>query len=83
MKRKFLQSIDSNTPPETLALLATDDEYGVRFHVARNPNTPLKTLATLATDKDHLIRHAAARNSNATDFIQRVFLMTEAKYANN
>ena len=41
-----------NTSPETLALLAKDEEYDIRREVAVNPNTPLKTLALLANDKD-------------------------------
>jgi hypothetical protein len=71
-----------NTPSETLALLATDEDSWVRDGVATNPNTPLKTLAILATDEDWHVRYVAAHNPSATDFVQRVYLMTEAKYKN-
>jgi hypothetical protein len=75
-------AVDPNTPPETLAILSTNMAWSVRWYVADNPNTPLKTLAQLATDEDHRVRYCAARNSSATDFIQRVYLMTEAKEKN-
>ena len=62
-------AINPNTPPETLALLATDKDYGVRWRVANNPNTSPETLALLTTDKDYGVRCGVARNPNATEEI--------------
>jgi len=53
-----------NTPAETLKVLATDENPGVRCCVAQNPNIPVETLNLLATDKDSLVRYGVARNPN-------------------
>jgi hypothetical protein len=58
-----------NTPPETLAVLAQDENSGVRWKVARNPNTPPETLELLATDKSWAVRSWVAYNRNATEEI--------------
>ena len=79
--QKFLAAQNSTSGDE-LTILAKDELYVIRQLVADNPTTPLKTLAQLATDEDHRVRYCAARNSSATDFIQRVYLMTEAKEKN-
>ncbi len=54
-----------NTPVETLNVLATDKNSGVRSCVARNPNTPAETLNVLATDKNSYVRYGVTRNPNA------------------
>ena len=58
-----------NTPTETLASLATDEDPDVRCCVARNPNTPTETLASLATDEDYGVRYWVARNPNTPEDI--------------
>ena len=45
---------NSNTPKETLSLLATDEDYDVRFGVARNPNTPEEALLLIKSKKYQL-----------------------------
>ncbi len=37
---KIDQAYNPNTPPKALEQLATDEDSGVRYWVARNPNTP-------------------------------------------
>ena len=71
-----------NTPIETLKVLATDQNYLVRWGVAHNPNTPAETLKDLATDKDFGVRWEVARHPNtpieihklvdAYEFIQKL-----------
>ena len=69
-----------NTSPERLQLLATDNDYDVRYYVARHPNTSPETLQLLATDDDNCyVRYEAAHNPNATEIVRRLYLMTEAK----
>ena len=53
-----------NTPAETLAELAKDEDLIVRINVADNPNTPAETLAELAKDEDIYVRRRAASNPN-------------------
>ncbi len=53
-----------NTPPETLALLANDEEYWVRYRVAQNPNTSPETLERLANDNNIYVRWHVAFNHN-------------------
>ncbi len=52
------------TPPETLKVLATDENSHIRRCVARNPNTLPGTLNVLATDEDYRVRCDVARNPN-------------------
>lgn len=54
----------SNTPPETLTLLAHDKVWQVRYWVANSPNTSLETLRKLANDVDKSVRRAAVENPN-------------------
>jgi len=70
----------TNTSPETLELLATDDDWYVRCWVAQNPNTTLEILKSLATDDDRWVRYWAAHHPNATELVRRLFLMTEANH---
>jgi hypothetical protein len=60
---------DGNTSPETLAVLATDEDSDVRWRVAYNRNTPPETLELLAQDENSDVRWQVARNPNATEEI--------------
>jgi len=53
-----------NTPPETLTILARDEDSYVRWRVANNPNTPPETLTILARDENCLVRCKVAYNPN-------------------
>jgi hypothetical protein len=53
-----------STSPETLELLAHDNNYWVRSRVAKNPNTPPETLARLANDDDSNVRYWVSTNPN-------------------
>jgi hypothetical protein len=53
-----------NTPPETLTILARDEDWRVRRGVAYNPTTPPETLTILARDEDSDVRSTAKENSN-------------------
>jgi hypothetical protein len=68
-----------NTSSETLQILATDKNYGVRCGVAENPNTSSESLQTLATDKYSGVRYHVGRHSNATELIRRLVLMTDSQ----
>jgi len=70
---------DPNATPEQLKILATDDDGGVRYYVAKHQNTLSETLQILATDDDYDVRYEAAHNPNATEIVRRLYLMTEAK----
>jgi hypothetical protein len=70
-----------NTPPEALELLATDENYNVRFWVARNSNTPPEALELLATDKYYSIRYCVAQNPNRNELIERLVFMTDYQTA--
>ena len=56
----------SNTPPETLTILAQDESVNARYGVACNPNTTPETLTLLARDKYFDVRNSVARNSNTS-----------------
>jgi hypothetical protein len=62
-ERKDL-ALNPNTPPETLTLLARDEDLSVRCRVALNPNTPTETLTILARDEDWGVRWSVAWNPN-------------------
>jgi hypothetical protein len=62
-------SSNPNTPPETLELLAQDENSHVRWWVSRNPNTPVEILEILATDRDYNVRSSVTTNPNATEEI--------------
>ena len=48
---KLFQAKDPNTSPETLSVLATDKDWGIRYEVARHPNaTELIRRLVLMTD---------------------------------
>ncbi len=67
---KFELAQKSNTPPEVLEKLATDEAWGVRYSVAHNPNTPPKALEKLANDKDIVVRRCVAYTSNTPKYIK-------------
>ena len=76
---KLFQAKDPNTSPETLSVLATDENWSVRYWVAKNPNTSTETLAVLATDEDKDVRYFVGQNHNATELIHRMVLMTDSQ----
>ncbi len=51
---------NTSTNPRELALLADDEDRGVRFYVAANPYTPLGSRIYLAGDADPTVRTGAA-----------------------
>ena len=51
-----------NTPPETLAELAKDED--VCIAAVKNPNTPPETLAELAKDEELYVRTKTTENPN-------------------
>ena len=75
--QKQIAAQDLNTPQETLKQLATDEDYYVRYWVARNPNTPQETLQQLATDEDSSVRYWVAENPNRNELIERLVFMTD------
>ena len=68
---------NSNTTPETLKILATDEDSYVRHWVAQNPNTPPEILQLLATDVYYYVRFHVTRNPNRTELIERLVFMTD------
>jgi hypothetical protein len=68
---------NSNTTPETLKILATDEYCSVRRYVAENPNTPPEALELLATDQYYYVRAYVAENPNRTELIERLVFMTD------
>ena len=75
-QQKINAARNPNTSTKILELLATDEDYVVRYRVARNPNTPIKTLELLATDEYSDVRYCVALNPNRTQLIERLILMT-------
>lgn len=61
-------ALSSNTEPEILDFLATDDDWHVREAVAWNNNTSTKTLSKIMLNEkeDKNIRTRAFRNPNAS-----------------
>ena len=53
-----------NTSVETLKVLVTDGDWGVRYWVAINLNTPTETLKVLVTDEHYYVRCGVAENLN-------------------
>ena len=47
---------------DTLTILATDDNWRVRWAVAGNQNTPVEVLNRLAEDENWEVRFAVAKN---------------------
>jgi hypothetical protein len=68
--QKLNLACGKNTPPETLTLLSSDEEYYVRGNVANNPNTPPETLTLLASDEDPYVRYWVARNPNTLQYVK-------------
>jgi hypothetical protein len=61
---KFSLVKSLKTSLETLAKLAHDSTYNIRYYVANNPNTPTRILDRLAHDEHVDVRWGVARNSN-------------------
>jgi hypothetical protein len=55
-----------NTPPETLAILAQDEDEYMRNRVAWNHNTTPEILTLLARDKDSWVHRGVAQNPNTS-----------------
>jgi len=78
-EEKLQLAQNPNTSTETLAVLATDKDYLVRFWVALNSNTSTETLSILATDENYWVRRWVVKHPNATEMIRRLVLMTDAE----
>jgi len=65
LDEKYELANNTNTPVETLKVLATDENVDVRWGVAENPNTPVELLEVLATDENYNVRYGVAQNPNA------------------
>ena len=61
---KLELAYNTNTPPETLALLAQDEYFSVRYGVVCNPSTPPEVLTILAQDENEDVRWEVAYNPN-------------------
>jgi len=70
-------AINHNTPPETLARLATDKDYKVRRFVAYNPNTQPETLERLANDGNYWVRMGVTINPNTPQYIRTYLKIKE------
>ena len=68
-----------NTPPEILARLANDNNWGVRCRVAYNPNTSPENLERLANDDDYWVSFRVARNLNTQQYI-KTYLKLQNKF---
>ena len=64
-----------NTSPETLALLAKDEDWSIRYYVAKNPNTSPEVLALLANDEDSYVSRMALDNPNLPDEYKMLYLL--------
>ena len=64
LDEKYELAQNTNTPVETLKVLATDENYYVRFGVAKNPSTPVETLKVLAFDGNANVRWGVTQNPN-------------------
>ena len=60
-KEKIRISLNLSTPPEVLAQLSRDKDYGTRHFVADNTSTPPEVLLILMVDDDRGVREAAER----------------------
>ena len=65
------------TSPETLARLANDYRYYVRYWVAINPNTPPETLKHMANDKNYWVRCTVADNPNTPQYVKTYLKLAE------
>ena len=68
---KLEQASNPKTPPKVLEQLATDEDWDVRWEVARNLNTSPKTLEKLATDRNSDVRRRVAGNPNTPHYIKK------------
>ena len=75
--------IDPNTSQETLRILATDEDYNVRYYVTRNQNTSQETLRILATDKNPGVRCGVARHPNTSQETLAILATDEDSFVRN
>lgn len=59
-----LLSVDKNTHPDILTILADDEDYWARCRIAFNPSTPTSILEILAKDENYLVRGYVAKNTS-------------------
>ena len=78
--QKLALAKNLNTSSETLQILATDKNSGVRYWVARNPNTSTETLQSLATDEDFHVRWYVAKNPNTSTETLKTLATDEDSY---
>jgi len=67
---KYSLARSFTTIPQTLELLANDDNPYVRRRVANNPNTQPEILERLAKDKEYMVRGRVAQNPNTPQYIK-------------
>lgn len=67
----------SQTIIELLKEIATEDDMGSRWAVAKNPHTPVEILELLAKDKINLVRALVATNPNTPSQILEDFFTDE------
>lgn len=74
---------NSNTSPETLAMLANDKNAGVVREVASNRNTPEATLAKLfeTTNDSGLLYHIASNPSTSRQVLQELMRNSDKEIA--
>jgi hypothetical protein len=61
--------LNSETTPEFLALLSTDEEWMTRALVAKHLNTSPETLSYLSKDKERYVVSKVVQNPNTTSEI--------------
>jgi len=61
----------STTPENILRELAKDNEWVIRYNVAKHPNTPKDLLRQLAKDTDEGVRRHVAENPNTSEKVLR------------
>ncbi|NBW57228.1 hypothetical protein EBR43_05480 [bacterium] len=71
---------DINTSPETLDELSMNENWGVRWQVARNFNAKPETLDYLSKDEIASIRCEVASNLNTTSETLKQMAMVENHY---
>ena len=71
---------NNNASPEIIDELAEDEDWLVRYGVARNPNTPIEVIMKLAEDEDANVRYGVARNPNTP--VEVIMKLTEDEDVN-
>jgi hypothetical protein len=81
---------NSQTPPDTLAVLARDESIDVRYDLAENPHMPAEILVSLTKDENPYVRYRALKtlqshvpeNKRSTDFVTQEWYGPESLQAN-